>query len=78
MPYSTPPPLGSHDLLVFLSLFSLLLLSALLLGRLAVRLHLPAVSGELCAGVLIGPSVLGQLAPVSITGCCRRRPRRSI
>ncbi len=58
-----PPPLGGHSLLLLISQIGLLLLTALLLGRLAGRFGLPAVSGELCAGVLIGPSVLGQLAP---------------
>jgi Kef-type K+ transport system membrane component KefB len=58
-----PPPLGGHSLLLLLTQLGLLLLTAILLGRLAGRFGLPAVSGELCAGVLIGPSVLGQLAP---------------
>jgi len=63
MPYSAPSPLGGHALLAFLCAVGLLLLAALLLGRLADRFGLPAVSGELCAGVLVGPSVLGHLAP---------------
>jgi Kef-type K+ transport system membrane component KefB len=58
-----PPPLGGHSLLILLIQLSLLLFAALSLGRVAARFGLPAVSGELCAGVLIGPSVLGQLAP---------------
>ncbi|WP_328499718.1 cation:proton antiporter [Streptomyces sp. NBC_00457] len=41
----------------------LLLSAALLLGRLANRLGMPAVVGELCAGVFFGPTVLGHLAP---------------
>ncbi|MCZ7373258.1 cation:proton antiporter [Micromonospora sp. WMMC250] len=48
---------------MFLLQISLLLLLALLLGRLAVRLGMPAVVGELCTGVLLGPSVLDHLAP---------------
>lgn len=59
----TPPPLGGHSLLLLLVQLGLLLFAALLLGRLAARFGLPAVSGELCAGVLIGPSLLGWLAP---------------
>ncbi len=36
---------------------------AKLLGELCIRLHLPALVGEILAGVLIGPSVLGWIAP---------------
>jgi Kef-type K+ transport system membrane component KefB len=57
------PPLGAHQLLVFLVQVGVLLLLALLLGRLAVRFGMPAVVGELCAGVLLGPSILDHLAP---------------
>jgi Kef-type K+ transport system membrane component KefB len=57
-----PQPAG-HDLLVFLIQVGLLLGLALLFGRLATRLGLPSVVGELLTGVLIGPSLLGHLAP---------------
>lgn len=56
-------PMGGHQVLVFVTLAGLLLGSALLLGLLARRLGLPSVIGELCAGVLVGPSVVGALAP---------------
>ena len=56
-------PMGSHEVLVFVALVGLLLGTALLLGLLARRLGMPSVIGELCAGVLIGPSVVGHLAP---------------
>ena len=56
-------PMGGHQLLVFVVLVALLLGSALVLGRLARRLGMPSVLGELTAGVLIGPSVVGTLAP---------------
>ncbi|MET8182340.1 cation:proton antiporter [Streptomyces sp. NPDC005336] len=59
----TAPPLGGHALLILLVQVSLLLGVALLLGRIATRFKLPAVSGELAAGVLLGPSVLGHLVP---------------
>jgi Kef-type K+ transport system membrane component KefB len=45
------PTLDSHQLLVLLLQLCVLGAMALLLGRLARRLHLPAVVGELCAGV---------------------------
>lgn len=61
------PPLAGPVLLVFLLQLSILLGTAILLGRLAVRLGLPQLAGELCAGVLLGPSLLGHFAP-GLTG----------
>ena len=37
--------------------------SAKLLGEISIRLRLPALVGEILAGVLIGPSVLGWIGP---------------
>ena len=37
--------------------------SAKLLGEIAMRLRLPALVGEILAGVLIGPSILGWIGP---------------
>src|SRR4029450_5296454 len=56
-------PMATHEMLVLLLQIGLLLGLALLLGRLAVRLHMPAVVGELTAGVLVGPSLLAHAAP---------------
>lgn len=50
-----------HD--YFLTLL-IILLSARLFTEIAVRLKAPAVIGELLAGVLIGPSLLGWIEPV--------------
>ncbi|MBP2327271.1 Kef-type K+ transport system membrane component KefB [Kibdelosporangium banguiense] len=61
MPVS--PPLPAHALLVFLLQLAVLLLLALCLGRLATRLGMPSIVGELLTGVLLGPSLLGHLAP---------------
>jgi Kef-type K+ transport system membrane component KefB len=47
---------------MFLSL-GILLGVARILGEAAQKLHQPAVLGELVAGVLLGPTVLGNLAP---------------
>lgn len=55
--------IAAHQLLVFLLQLGSLLLLAFLLGRLAARFGLPTIVGELCAGVLLGPSVLEQVAP---------------
>lgn len=56
------PPSG-HTLLVFVLQIGVLLLFAVLLGRLAQRLGMPAIVGELTAGVLLGPSLLANVAP---------------
>jgi Kef-type K+ transport system membrane component KefB len=47
---------------LFLSL-GLLLLVARLLGEIARKLGQPSVVGELLAGVLLGPTVLGAISP---------------
>jgi Kef-type K+ transport system membrane component KefB len=56
-------PLGEHELLLFLLQFALLLAVARSLGIVATRLGLPSVVGELLAGLVIGPSLLGNIAP---------------
>jgi len=64
MPLAAPAPsIGQHALLIFLLQVAFLLLLALVLGRLATRFRLPAVAGELSAGVLVGPSLLQPLLP---------------
>jgi Kef-type K+ transport system membrane component KefB len=57
------PPLGSTQLMLFLLQIGVLLTLAIVLGRLAGRFGLPAIVGELTAGVLLGPSLLGWAAP---------------
>ncbi|SNQ47971.1 Sodium:proton exchanger [Frankia canadensis] len=57
------PAIAPHAMLVFLLAVTSLLAGALLLGRLAQRLGLPAIVGELATGILVGPSVFAQLAP---------------
>src|SRR5262245_27918013 len=47
---------------ILLSLF-IMLAAAKLLAELFERMHQPAVVGEILAGVLIGPSVLGWVTP---------------
>lgn len=56
-------PLAEQQVLLFLLQFLLLLGAARCLGVLAARLGLPSVVGELLAGVLLGPSLLGNVAP---------------
>jgi Kef-type K+ transport system membrane component KefB len=54
------------DTRLLLSLF-IMLVAAKLLGELFQRLRQPAVAGEILAGVIIGPSLLGWVAPSEIT-----------
>lgn len=60
---SVAPPLGGHKLLVFLLAVATLLVLARCFGWLAQRLGMPALVGELVTGVVLGPSILGHLAP---------------
>lgn len=55
--------LSHHDVAVFFLALGVLLIAARLLGELAARFGQPAVLGEILAGLLLGPSVLGRLAP---------------
>ena len=57
------PPIGGHPLATFFVQIGVLLLVATLLGRLAVRLKLPAIVGELLTGIVLGPSLLGPTLP---------------
>lgn len=59
----TIKPLGEHELLLLLVQFGLLLVVARALGQLAVRFGLPSVVGELLAGFILGPTLLGTIAP---------------
>jgi Kef-type K+ transport system membrane component KefB len=57
------PVIEKHSLLLLLLQVSVLLFLALILGTIARRYKLPSVVGELSAGVILGPSILGNLAP---------------
>ncbi len=56
-------PLSAREQSVFWVQLAVLLLTARLLGSLALRLRQPRVIGELAAGVILGPSVFGALWP---------------
>jgi len=60
-PFTSAP---HHDILLLLVQLCLLLITARLLGEAAQRLRQPAVVGEILAGVVLGPSVLGNLPAV--------------
>jgi len=55
--------LTSHNITVLFLSLGVLLCVAHVLGELAQRLRQPSVLGELIAGVLLGPTVLGSIAP---------------
>ena len=55
--------LTSHNITVMFLSLGVLLGFARLLGELAQRVHQPAVLGELLAGVVLGPTILGNLFP---------------
>ncbi len=55
--------LTEHQVLVFLTQLALLVGMARLVGGIANQLRQPPVVGQILAGVLIGPSVLGRLFP---------------
>lgn len=55
--------MNEHTLVVFIAELILLLLVGRLLGEAMNRLGQPSIFGQLLAGVLLGPSVFGALAP---------------
>ena len=55
--------LNHHQVVVLFLALGLLLGVARLLGEIAHRFRQPAVLGELLAGVLLGPTILGNVAP---------------
>jgi Kef-type K+ transport system membrane component KefB len=64
---SSVPLLAVHQELLLLLQLGLLLGLALALGALARRIGMPAVVGELIAGLVLGPSILGKAAPRALT-----------
>ncbi len=55
--------LSHHEILVLLLALASLLGAARLLGEIARRLGQPAVLGEILAGIVLGPTILGSLVP---------------
>ncbi|HTE05855.1 MAG TPA: cation:proton antiporter, partial [Planctomycetota bacterium] len=55
--------MNAHDSLMLLLALGLLLLVGRGLGELALRFRQPPILGEILAGILLGPTVLGRLAP---------------
>ncbi len=55
--------LTQDNIMVFFLSLGLLLGVARVLGELAQKIHQPAILGELLAGLILGPTILGSLAP---------------
>ncbi len=70
--------LSDHQLLVFWAQLAALVVTALGLGAIARRLGQPAVVGELAAGVLLGPSILGEAAPDAFAWLFPADPAQSV
>lgn len=66
--------LSEHQILVFWAQLFVLLLVARGLGGLMRRFGQPAVVGELAAGLVLGPSVLGRFAPDAFAWLFPRDP----
>ena len=60
---STAPPVAGLDVPLLIAQVVVIIVVARLAGSLLARLGQPRVVGEMAAGLLLGPSVLGALAP---------------
>lgn len=60
---TTMSALSHHDITILLVGLGVLLGLARLLGEIALRFHQPAVLGELFAGIVLGPTLLGAVVP---------------
>lgn len=60
---SSLPALGAHDVTRFLLAIGVLLLVSRALGEIARYFGQPTVLGEMAAGILLGPAVLGRVLP---------------
>ena len=57
------PHLSPHDLMTMFAALAVLLGAARLAGELMQKLNQPSVLGEIMAGILLGPTVLGHFKP---------------
>jgi len=65
---SAAAPLTEHEVLVFLVQLALLVGVARVFGWLMKSVGQPPVMGELLAGVVLGPTLFGRVAPVAQAG----------
>src|ERR1700740_3429187 len=57
------PHLAAHDVMTMFLALAVLLGTAKLAGEVMQKLDQPSVLGEIMAGILLGPTVLGQIKP---------------
>src|SRR5438477_4169268 len=57
------PKLSASEVLNFLTMVSIVLISSRLLGEIFRKFKQPVVVGEILAGIIIGPSLLGSVFP---------------
>lgn len=55
--------LSPDQITVFLVSISVMLIAAKLLGELCIKIKQPAIIGEIFAGIILGPTILGMLSP---------------
>ena len=55
--------LSPHDVMIMFTALAVLLGAAKFAGELMEKLDQPSVLGEICAGILLGPTVLGHFLP---------------
>ncbi len=67
--------LSSAEVLNFLIIVSLILISARVLGELFRKIRQPVVIGEILAGIILGPSLLGTYAPGIFNDIFLSQPR---
>jgi Kef-type K+ transport system membrane component KefB len=60
------PTLSHHDIVVLFLQISIMLALGKLFGELVKKAKQPAVIGEILAGILLGPTVLGTISPQSM------------
>ncbi len=63
IPKQQSPPPGTPSLALLVAQICLIILVSRAVGSLATRIHQPRVVGEVLAGILLGPSLLGWVAP---------------
>jgi len=67
--------LSSAEILNFLIIITIILVSARLLGEVCRKLRQPVVVGEVLAGIIIGPSLFGSLFPQLFNNIFVSQPR---
>ncbi len=61
------PTLTHHEIVIFFLQISIMLALGKFLGELVKKIKQPAVIGELLAGIILGPTILGSLSPETMT-----------